>query len=454
MTRSDLTDYARGAAASGVSIGKSGKNTIDGVLSGSKWSGHSLHYAFPDQSSDYSYSGEKNQGFGVADKNIQLAARYTLDQSYGGKANDGFSVEGFTKLKISEGSDTNSEIRYADSTAANPTAFAYYPDRTSRGGDVWFGNQFDYGDAKAGNYSFVTVIHETGHALGLKHPHETEGSFGKLARAYDAVEYTVMSYRSYAGASMADGYLNEEWDYPQSYMMVDIAALQHLYGADYTTNSGNTVYKWTPGSGVTYVNGDVAIKPGANKIFATIWDGGGTDTYDLRAYSNDLYIDLRPGEESRFSTRQRAELDYDHASKIAKGNIYNAFLHKGDERSLIENARGGSGDDIIIGNQGVNHLWGNKGADTLKGGSDNDIMSGGAGADVFVFQKGWDRDRIDDFSGADRIDVSSFDFKSFSALKSLFQQMKSSVVIDFGSGDALVVADAKIADLDRDVFVL
>jgi serralysin len=454
MARSDQLFSAAAAPATGVSVGKSGKNIIDGVLSGSKWSGDTLHYAFPDKASDYSYAGEKSHHFGVADKNIQLAARYILDQSYGGKANDGFSVEGFTRLNIAEGSDTKSELRYADSTSANPTAYAYYPDRTSRGGDVWFGNNYDYGDAKAGNYAFVTVIHETGHALGLKHPHDVEGSFGQLARKYDSVEYSVMSYRSYTNASTTAGYMNEEWGYPQSYMMVDIAALQHMYGADYRTNGGNTVYKWTPGSGSTYVNGEVAIKPGANKIFATIWDGGGTDTYDLRAYKSHVTIDLRPGEESRFSSAQRAQLDFTDPSKVAKGNIYNALLHDGDWRSLIENAKGGSGADYILGNQAANHLWGNQGNDKIAGGQNNDLLSGGSGADVFVFEKGWDRDRIQDFDSSDRIDVSDFIFKSYTALKSHFDQVKSGVVIDFGSDDVLVVADVKIADLDRGAFIL
>lgn len=91
-------------------------------------------------------------------------------------------------------------------------------------------------------------------------------------------------------------------------MMADSAALQEMYGADFTTNAGNTVYKWTPGSGTTFVNGGAGISPGANRIFATIWDGGGNDTYDLSAYTNALKIDLRPGSASTFSIDQLAWL--------------------------------------------------------------------------------------------------------------------------------------------------
>src|SRR3546814_1081480 len=71
-------------------------------------------------------------------------------------------------------------------------------------------------------------------------------------------------------------------------MMDDIRALQHMYGADFTTNNGNTVYSWYPLNGQTLVDGAVAISPGGNRIFATIWDGGGVDTYDLSAYSTNL----------------------------------------------------------------------------------------------------------------------------------------------------------------------
>ncbi|MBB1247927.1 M10 family metallopeptidase [Rhizobium sp. G21] len=456
MANSDLmsTISTSPAAGGATSVGGTGRNIIDGVLSGYKWKGDALFYAFPDKASDYSYGGEKNHGFGAVEQNIRSAARYTLDQSYAGKANDGFSVEGFTKLRIAEGSDAKSDIRYADSTSANPTAYAYYPSNHSSGGDVWFGDNFDYGNARMGNYAYLTVIHETGHALGLKHPHEASNGFGQMARGLDSLEYSVMSYRSYTGASTTAGYTNDVWDYPQSFMMADIAALQHLYGADYSTNGGDTVYRWRPDSGATIVNGDAAFKPGANRIFATIWDGGGVDTYDLRAYKNDVTIDLRPGEESRFSRSQSAHLDFDNPSRLAKGNIYNALLHEKDERSLIENAKGGAGDDVLRGNQGENRLWGGDGGDRLMGGGDQDVLVGGGGADVFVFEKGWDRDRVQDFGGADLIDLSDFNIKSFAALKQHFEQMNYGVVLDFGGGDALVVAGAKIAQLDSGSFIL
>ena len=38
-------------------------------------------------------------------------------------------------------------------------------------------------------------------------------------------------------------------------MMNDIAALQAMYGANFSTNSGNTVYNWDTASAQMFVNG-------------------------------------------------------------------------------------------------------------------------------------------------------------------------------------------------------
>lgn len=195
---------------------------------------------------------------------------------------------------------------------------------------------------------------------------------------------------------------NETWGYAQTPMMYDIAALQQMYGADFATNGGNTVYRWNPATGQAVINGVGQKVPGDNRVFMTVWDGGGTDTYDFSNYATNLKVDLRPGQWSRLSTAQIAQLGEGHE---ARGNVANALTYHGNVRSLVENAIGGSGADTIVGNVVANNLRGGGGADRLYGLSGNDVLSGGAGSDVFVFNTKPSRasnlDRILDFSVRD-----------------------------------------------------
>jgi serralysin len=124
--------------------------------------------------------------------------------------------------------------------------------------------------------------------------------------------------------------------------------------------------------------------PGGNKILLTVWDGGGTDTYDFSKYSTNLKVDLRPGKWTTASATQLAKLHWD-GSKVAAGNIANALLHKGDARALIENAIGGLGNDVLTGNDANNSLKGAAGNDRLTGGRGNDTLDGGTGEDTVVF---------------------------------------------------------------------
>jgi Ca2+-binding RTX toxin-like protein len=167
-------------------------------------------------------------------------------------------------------------------------------------------------------------------------------------------------------------------------MMADIAALQYMYGADFATNAGATVYKWSPTTGDTRVNGTIAIDAGGAKIFATIWDGNGVDTYDLSAYTTSLKINLAPGGFSVFATAQLADLGGGPNGGFARGNIFNALQFGSDARSLIENAIGGSAGDNIRGNAARNELSGKNGNDVLQGYDGQDILIGGLGKDTMT----------------------------------------------------------------------
>ena len=164
-------------------------------------------------------------------------------------------------------------------------------------------------------------------------------------------------------------------------MMYDIAALQYLYGADFETNSTDTVYSFDPQSGQVFLDNDFLYAKGdalGDTIFMTIWDGGGIDTYDLTYYTTDSSIDLAPGGWSIFSEAQLANLGDGYK---ARGNVFNALQYLEDPRSLIENVTAGAGNDDIRGNAARNTLNGNYGDDTLFGADGNDRLIGGSGAD-------------------------------------------------------------------------
>ena len=75
---------------------------------------------------------------------------------------------------------------------------------------------------------------------------------------------------------------------------------------------------------------------------------------------------------------------------MAAGNVANAYLYNDDPRSLIENAIGGSGNDILIGNQANNALTGGAGNDLLTGLDGNDTLTGGVGNDALSGDAGND----------------------------------------------------------------
>ncbi|WP_247494389.1 M10 family metallopeptidase C-terminal domain-containing protein [Bradyrhizobium sp. 164] len=369
--------------ATAVTVTKTNNADVDGMLSGYRWSG-AISYSFPDSPSDYAnpYTGGSSEptasGFAPAPTQMQAAINYAIGL-----------INGYTNANVQYAGTNGADIMIAQSPSANPTSYAYYPGNYAPGGDVWFGTQYNYSLAKLGNYYFATALHELGHAFGLKHSQEAGGPANvAVPSVHDDSEYTVMSYRSYVGASTTSGYTNEAYGFPQTYMANDILALQTMYGANFTTQSSNTTYTWNPTTGQEFINGVGQPAPGggaggsANRIYETVWDGGGVDTYDLSNYTTNLSINLNPGASSVFSSVQLANLGNGH---YASGNVYNAYLYNGDARSYIDNAIGGSGNDTIAGNAIANALNGGSGNDTIIGGAGNDAINGSSGTDTAVY---------------------------------------------------------------------
>ncbi len=217
----------------------------------------------------------------------------------------------------------------------NTAAWAYLPDNTPVAGDVWIGPQTNEPAPAEGSYDYMTFMHEIGHALGLKHPFEQSFyNSTTLSPMLDDVRYTIMSY--------TNGYSYE----PTTPMLLDILAIQKLYGANALWEAGNTTYSW-----------------GADQsVFETIWDGGGVDTIDASNQASSVFLNLNEGE---FSNIGKTFYDYQQQKYINDG-LAIAFGAK------IENATGSAFKDTLVGNDLANVLDGGAGADFMLGGAGND----------------------------------------------------------------------------------
>jgi len=221
--------------------------------------------------------------------------------------------------------------------------------------------------------------------------------------------------------------------------------------------SGDTSYTFDPLTGEMSINGAGVGTPVGNRIFRTIWDGDGNDTYDLSNYDTDLEIDLAPGGWSVFSDAQLADLNRfsNDPAFNARGNVANALLVDGDKRALIENAIGGTGDDTILGNAADNRLQGNggrdllngkAGADTLQGNGGNDRLKGGFGSDTL--EGGTGRDKLigakgsDTLKGGKGMDLlfggQGADTFRFDAADESKTGSKSDIIKDFTSGQDIL----------------
>ena len=313
------------------------------------------------------------------------------------------------KVKIVEVTDINkADITYGNLTNAPQTqAYAYLPYNyggTSAGlqGDVWVSTS-QASNLQLGNgfYGLATLIHETGHALGLQHPgayNATPGvsiTYGANAEYYqDSRQYTQMSYfnAEFTGAAPID-WNRLTWVYGQTPLLHDIATIQAMYGADPTTRTGNTVYGFNATADRDVYNFATNTLP-----VISIYDAGGNDTLDFSGWNSNSKIDLHPGSFSSgggsgvvpldvLKARGLLPADYTEAQYLALRTRYNAvdgLLHDNISiayNTIIENAIGGGGNDVIIGNDVANVLEGRGGDDTITGNAGNDTLNGGLGAD-------------------------------------------------------------------------
>lgn len=241
------------------------------------------------------------------------------------------------------------------------------------------------GDGLAlGGLGFVTFIHELGHALGLLHPH-LDGGGGFRDYAFPGVTdpfnsgslglnqgiFTTMSYNDgYAEVGLPLGTGFGLQSTPGAF---DIAAIQLLYGANPIFQNGASLYNL----------------PQANVVgtsWQTIWDTGGSDTLSAAGAAHDAYFDLRA------ATLLQEFGGGGFVSRVS--GIMGGFTIANGV--VIENATGGNGDDMFIGNSANNALAGGVGFDTvsyahISTGVTVNLQTGvatGNGTDTLTFMEG------------------------------------------------------------------
>jgi len=167
------------------SVAYTGNLDIDGVLSGVKWASNQLTFSFASLATvgTGDLLGIGVQTFSATQQDAVRAILASIS---------GFASLSFTEVK--ETSSTQGTLRFGEA-ATEITSYGYYPSSSSQGGDAWF-NPVDYNSPKKGNYAWLTMMHETGHTLGLDHGHE--GTYA-LPPEHDSLEFSVMTYRSYVG---------------------------------------------------------------------------------------------------------------------------------------------------------------------------------------------------------------------------------------------------------------
>jgi serralysin len=351
---------------------------VNALSSGEKWggpvgSGISITYSFPTSGAVWKtpYSPE-NEPSGFTVFTAAQATQFRAElQTWANVANINF-------VEVADTPTVVGDIRVAMSPALQATGsfgWAYFPSTLAEGGDIWFSPSSMSGVVPVpGSYPYQAGMHEIGHALGLTHP------LGNGAAAGFTYQQTIMSYNLWANSLFrtvtAQPGGGSVWSYKYIYTdtpsVLDVAAIQYIYGANNQFNAGNDTYTFSPNT----------------PFFKTIWDGGGNDTISVANFLTNCTINLNEGQFSSVVVPSDAlppgSVDTNPGIYDGTNNLGIAF------GAVIENAIGGAGNDLLTGNAANNLLDGGSGNDSIYGGLGSDSISGGDGFDVIYCGDGDD----------------------------------------------------------------
>jgi len=407
-----MTSPSTSSAFSAVS--DSGVVATDALLSGFKWGSDgtnaNVSYSFPWlngasavfmglKGASYSSFGEDSAIYHFALNALQQQAATKALQAWASVARVQFTA-------VEETPNDVGDIRFAFSSASSlkgSWGYSFYPGTWPSAGDIWINSNFSsQTNWSAGTFNYQALIHEIGHAMGLKHPFD---AIPTLPANLDNRLYTIMSYtdpsndlfikvtKSASGAlSWSSVYVN-----PETPMLLDIQAIQYMYGANTSFNAGDNVYTFDP----------------KIPFFKTLWDGGGNDTISVANFLKACRIDLNPGHFSKITIESDSTAGYNWRTPPPTPTYDGTNALSIAYDCIIENAIGGAGNDVLIGNVVNNQLTGGGGSDILDGGAGSDILDGGAGVDTAVwtskaanYQLSWASDgwQVKDKTGADGTD--------------------------------------------------